>query len=276
LTTLDVDTISVVISTFERPDACERALRSVLAQTYAPLEVLVCDDGSCDDTPARFAAWERHCEQVRYLRLPGHTGTPANSRNFGVAHARGGWIAFLDDDDEWLPEKLARQRMAMAAETADVIASNALRSDGSLYFQDAPRALRPTRADVLAANPIITSSVLVRLPFAGFPTATWLVGGEDYAAWLSLADSGSRFLILGEPLVRYEDSSADRLSTARAQRELAVALLAWTRAAGWPIDPANVRAAVRKTAGAIHVACSDGLAALGARTRRSAPRGHPR
>jgi len=272
LTTVDGDAISVVISTFERPDACERALRSVLAQTAPPLEVLVCDNGSGDDTSARFGAWERRCERVCYLRLPSNTGTPAPARNLGIAHARAEWIAFMDDDDQWLPEKLARQQAVIATETADVIATNALRSNGSLYFPDAPNTLRPTRADVLAANPIITSSVVVRQPFAGFPTAAWLRGVEDYAAWMALADGGSRFLILGEPLVHYEDSSAERLSVARAHGELAVARLAWTRAARWPIDRANVRAAVRKTAGAIHVASSDGLAALGARTRRSAPR----
>jgi glycosyltransferase involved in cell wall biosynthesis len=273
LTSPGSDAISVVIPTYQRPDACERALLSVLAQTEPPLEVLVCDDGSCDDTPDRFREWERRRpEAVRYLRLPSNTGTPASARNLGIAQARGDWIAFLDDDDEWLPGKLARQRRAIAAEGADIIAANALRSDGSVYFRDAPAMLRPTRRDLLRANPIITSSAVVRRTFAGFPTARWMRGIEDYAAWLALADRGGRVLVLGEPLVRYQDVGSDRLSAARAQREAAVARLAWQRAMRRPIEAANVKAAVRRTAGAIHVAGSDGLTAVRARRRPAAAR----
>jgi glycosyltransferase involved in cell wall biosynthesis len=272
LTPPDRDAISVVISTFERSEACERALISVLEQTDEPLEILICDDGSADDTPARFRRWEQRCAQVRYLRVPSNTGTPASARNLGIAHARGNWIAFLDDDDEWLPEKLARQRTAIAAETSDVIATNALRSDGSVYFPGAPPMLRPTRSDLLAANPIITSSAVVRRSFAGFPTALWMRGIEDYAAWLALADRGARFLVLGEPLVSYQDDSSNRLSAARAHREIAVARLAWQRMMQRPSEPANVKAAVRRTAGAIHVTSSDGLRALRAAAARAGGR----
>ncbi len=272
LTPPDRDAISVVISTYQRPDACERALRSVLDQTVEPLEVLVCDDGSCDDTPARLQEWERRCETVRYLRIPSNTGTPASARNLGIAHARGDWIAFLDDDDEWLPGKLEAQRAVFATENVDVIATNALRSDGSVYFPDAPPTLRPTRDDVLKVNPVITSSAVVRQSFAGFPTALWMRGIEDYAAWLTLADRGARFLVLGEPLVSYQDNSPDRLSAAHAQREIAVARLAWQRMMQRPIEPAGLKAALRRTAGAIYVAAGDGLAAVRAHRRRAVPR----
>src|ERR1700730_16683321 len=121
--------ISVVITTFERPDACERALRSVLDQTEPAMEVLVCENGSSDETQPRFEDWARSCEMVRYMRMPQNSGGPAPARNLGIRHARGDWIAFLDDDDQWLPSKLARQRAVMAA-AADVIATNALRGSG--------------------------------------------------------------------------------------------------------------------------------------------------
>lgn len=261
------DAISVVISTFERPDACERALRSVLAQSEQPLEVLVCDDGSRDDTPARFRAWARRCSRVRYLRTPRNTGTPAAARNLGIDSVRGKWIAFLDDDDEWLPGKLARQRSALAAEDADVIATNAVRSDGTAYFRDAPASLKPKRGDLLRGNPIITSTALVRRTLVRFPTARWMRGIEDYAAWLELADRGARFLVLGEQLVRYEDASDERLSAARVRRELAVARLAWNRARRRPLDMGNARALLRKSAGAIYVAADDGWRAARGRSR---------
>jgi glycosyltransferase involved in cell wall biosynthesis len=257
LPAIDRDAISVIISTYERPDACERALRSVLEQTHEPLEILICDDGSTDETAKRFRGWEQHCEKVRYLRTPHNTGTPASTRNLGIAQARADWIAFLDDDDQWLPDKLMRQGAAIALDTADVIATNALRSDGSTYFPDVPPTLRPTPSELLRANPVITSSVVVKRSLVSFPVALWMRGIEDYAAWLDMADRGARFLVLGEPLVSYQDASSDRLSAARARTEIAVARLAWRRLIRQPTKRANIGTVIRRTAGALYVVGSD-------------------
>jgi glycosyltransferase involved in cell wall biosynthesis len=269
LTTSGSNTISVVISTYQRPDACERALRSVLSQTEQPLEVLVCDDGSSDDTEARMRDWERREERVRYLRAPVNSGTPATTRNLGIEHARGDLIAFLDDDDEWLPGKLAAQKAAVG--DADVVATNALRSDSSLYFPDAPRAWCPTRLDLLRANPIITSSALVRrdqlLSAGRFPTAPRARGLEDYVTWLDLSRRGLRFLVMGEPLVRYDDSSSDRLSLERARIQLAVARLAWWHAVRRPTGLPEVKAALRHSAGVVHMLGAEGASRLRTRTR---------
>lgn len=262
MTSQATGTISVIISTYQRPDACERALRSVLDQTELPLEVLVCDDGSVDDTPERMGGWEARSERMRYLRLAANTGTPAATRNLGIAEARGEWVAFLDDDDAWFPEKLARQRMAMAHDPVDVIAANALCSDGSPYFDGAPARQMPSRRQFLRANPVITSTVLLRRSLAGFPTARWLRGVEDYAAWLQLADLGARFLVMGEPLISYENASGERLSAARARTELAITRLAWQRAVRAPATRADFVAAIRRTAGTLYVAGDDTLAAI--------------
>jgi teichuronic acid biosynthesis glycosyltransferase TuaG len=270
LTSPATGTISVIISTYQRPDACERALRSVLDQTEPPLEVLVCDDGSVDDTPERMRVWEARSERMRYLRLAANTGTPAATRNLGIAAARGEWVAFLDDDDAWFPEKLACQRMAISRGSADVIAANALCSDGRPYFDEAPTLLMPSRSELLRANPVITSTVLVRRSMAGFPTARWLRGVEDYAAWLQLADLGARFVVLGEPLISYENASGERLSAARARTELAITRLAWRRAMRTPASRANFMAAIRRTAGTLYVAGGDTLAAIRAGIGRTA------
>jgi len=260
MTSSDDGAISVVISTFERPDACERALRSVLDQDHRPLEVLVCDNGSSDDTAARFLEWQDRRGDVRYLRTTSNSGTPATTRNLGIEHARGDWIAFLDDDDTWLPGKLARQQTIITSGVADVIATNALRSNGDVYFPDATPLWTPTRSDILKRNPIITSSAVVRRSVAGFPTAVWMV--EDYAAWLALADRQARFAVLGEPLVVYNDAGSERLSAARASRQMAIARLAWQRAMRRPLEASGFTSALRSTAGVAHVALDDWLAAV--------------
>jgi glycosyltransferase involved in cell wall biosynthesis len=263
--------VSVVISTYERPDACERALRSVLAQSVSPLEVLVCDNGSTDETETRMHAWEGRDERVRYLRVATNSGTPATTRNMGLEHARGHLVAFLDDDDEWLPGKLAAQHAALETGGADLVAANAVRGDDSLYFRDAPRGWHPTQVDLLRANPIITSTAVVRrdrlVSAGGFPTDLRLRGLEDYATWMELARRGVRILVLGEPLVRYDDASGDRLSVDRARIEVAVARLAWRQVLRRPVGVASVRTALRRSAGALIVVGAEALKALRAGAR---------
>lgn len=267
MTGSDESTVSVVISTYNRGASCERAVRSALEQTEPPLEVLVCDDGSTDDTEARMRNWEARDARVRYLRLPVNSGTPASTRNVGIEHARGELIAFLDDDDEWLPEKLAAQTPLTA--DADVIATNALRSDGGLYFPGAAATWRPTRLDVMRANPIITSSALIRrdalVAAGGFTTDRSARGLEDYIAWLDLALSGQRFLVMGDALVRYDDSSGDRLSLDRARIQLAVARVTWWHALRQPIRLSGLGAAARHSAGVLHVLGGEATARLRAR-----------
>jgi glycosyltransferase involved in cell wall biosynthesis len=259
--------ISVVISTYQRPDACERAIRSVLDQRRPPLEVLVCDNGSLDETGARIRRWERRDPRVRYLRTERNSGTPATTRNLGIEHARGDLIAFLDDDDEWLPGKLAAQMDARDSGFADVIATNAVRSsDERSYFPEAPPVWCPTRLELLRANPVICSSALVPRDalraVGGFPTDLRLRGLEDYAAWLELAGRGVRFAVLGEPLVRYQDAAGDRLSLARARIQLAVARLTFKHAFRAPVTAGGMRAALGSAAAVVHVVGAEALNAL--------------
>jgi teichuronic acid biosynthesis glycosyltransferase TuaG len=242
---------------------CERALESALAQSEPPLEVLVCDDCSRDDTEARMRDWERRDARVRYLRTPRNSGAPAATRNLGVRHARGDWVGFLDDDDEWLEGKLAAQLLVATAGDVDVIAANALRSDGTPYFTGAMPMSNPTLWDLLEENPIIMSSVLVRrrllLSSSGFPTAPWTTGIDDYALWLELAAQGVHFAILGSPLVRYEDADTGRLSRKRARSQLGVARMVWSRALRRPVRATAVRSALWRSAGVVHVLAGEML-----------------
>jgi len=98
--------VSVVIPTRDRPDLVTRAVRSALAQTVEDIEVIVVIDGP--DAPTRSALGGVGDARVRVVELPVSGGAP-NARNVGVHEARARWTALLDDDDEWLPTKLAAQ-----------------------------------------------------------------------------------------------------------------------------------------------------------------------
>ena len=110
--------VSVVIPTRNRPDLVMRALRSVLGQTYGSLDVVVVIDGPDPDTLGALAGCPD--ERLRVLQLPTSAGAGA-ARNHAASRARGEWIAFLDDDDEWLPDKISRQLEAAAGR--DVLVS---------------------------------------------------------------------------------------------------------------------------------------------------------
>jgi glycosyltransferase involved in cell wall biosynthesis len=184
--------ISVVIPARNAAATIGRALRSVAAQTYPITEIVVVDDASSDATAVAALA----CPKVRLIHLPERKGAAA-ARNAGVAAAKGEWIAFLDADDMWRPEKLERQ----VARTGDGIslvfcASAEFTADGQA-MGDTFRG-RPVRdgafawKDLLARNFIATPTVLAPralLRHDGFDEN--LPVGEDQDLWIRLALAGA-------------------------------------------------------------------------------------
>src|SRR5262249_2428536 len=98
------DLISCIVPVFNGERYLREALDSILAQTYQPLELIVLDDGSTDGTAALVAGYG---ERIRYL-WQANAGE-AGARNRGLSIAQGEFVAFLDADDLWHPEKLRRQ-----------------------------------------------------------------------------------------------------------------------------------------------------------------------
>lgn len=112
--------VTAIIPTFRRPRLVGRSCRSVFAQTHRPLELIVIDDGSGDDTPQVLTALrdEAQAAGVRYAHFTVANGGPGKARNAGIERATGEYLAFLDDDDLWLPHKVATQLAAMQAQPA--------------------------------------------------------------------------------------------------------------------------------------------------------------
>ena len=243
--------VSVVVSTFNRPAACRAAVESALAQRPAPLEVLVCDDGSPTSVAAALREWADEVDGVEYVGLTPNRGTPAPARNAGVRAARGEWVGFLDDDDRWLPGKLAAQWVHAAGGRWDVISGGATTLDGRTYFTAETCPPRePRAADLDVANPVILSTALVRrsvlVSSGGFPERSRYAGIEDYSLWLALADHRARFLVLEELLVLYDDSGVERLSSAAVRLQLALAEVSVRRWMRKPWRRSRANAAIRE------------------------------
>ncbi len=203
--------ISIIIPTWNRAETIEAAIRSALCQTLPPLEILVCDDGSDDGTEEIVAA----VGDERVVWCPGpRGGQAAIPRNRGLARSRGEWIAFLDSDDEWLPEKLEKQIELATRLGCRAAASNAARKvPGRGVAGTVVNWKKETLSfdDLLVTNRIVTSTVVIHrslLPSVGrFPEQQHLAVGEDYAFWLRVAVF-TDFAFVAQPLVVYRDDAA--------------------------------------------------------------------
>jgi succinoglycan biosynthesis protein ExoO len=125
---ISVPAVTVVIPVYNSADTLARAVRSVLNQTLEALELLIVDDGSTDNSFAVASEIGAADPRVRALRLPSNRGKPA-VMNHAVNLARGRWIAVLDADDRYLPERLATLVAAGEASGADLVADNQLHVD---------------------------------------------------------------------------------------------------------------------------------------------------
>jgi glycosyltransferase involved in cell wall biosynthesis len=205
------DPVSVIIPTYNRAHTLVAAIQSALAQTTPPLEVLVCDDGSTDATREVVAAIGD--ERVQFLAC-GRNGRPAIVRNRGIAESRGTWLAFLDSDDAWLPEKLTTQLALVRTLRCLASCTNATRlvpglgMAGTLVAFEQPRL---TFERLLRSNLVVCSSAMFHRSLlrhvGGFPEQPSVVAAEDYALWLKIA-TRTDFAFVSTPQVVYTDSPA--------------------------------------------------------------------
>ncbi|RKD89147.1 glycosyltransferase family 2 protein [Halopiger aswanensis] len=138
--------VSVVIPTYNRADTLPRAIESALAQTIDDLEVIVVDDGSTDDTESVLSDYEREDSRVRPVVHETNRGANA-ARNTGIEWAHGEYVAFLDSDDEWHPEKLERQLDALEERSDEWVG---VYCDATFELSGTSGSLRTAVASVLA------------------------------------------------------------------------------------------------------------------------------
>ena len=219
--------VSVVIPTRNRPRQVLRAVQSVVGQTWADLEIVVVDDASTSDVGDALAVLGE--PRLRVLRHDQRRGACA-ARNTGIAAARGTYVALLDDDDEWLPTKIAVQVERFAASSPEVglvycgveVVSEAT---GEIRRRTLPTGTPPAYGDLLRSTGFGASAAMVRREcFAvvgGFDQT--LAGAQDRDMWLRIAKR-YRLAYVPEALVRWyihgEQITADLGAKITARRQL--------------------------------------------------------
>jgi glycosyltransferase involved in cell wall biosynthesis len=219
--------VSIIIPSFNRAVDLERALRSVLCQTYKDWEVVVIDNHSTDRTLeviSRIADPRISIYQIH------NQGLIAASRNLGVAKSRGEFIAFLDSDDWWVPKKLEVSLNALKA-GADVVYHDLILAEGKKKKIISRRTVRsrqvgsPVYYDLLKnGNALLNSGVVVRRSVLGrvgpFPVSVEMNQCCDYEAWLAISKHTERFKRIGGAWGYYWFGGGNTTSDERLVRTL--------------------------------------------------------
>lgn len=183
--------VSIITPCYNASAYISQAVQSVLTQTYLDWELLVIDDCSTDNSAAIIKEYAVKDNRIKYLKTDAPSGSPTLPRNIGIEHAQGRFIAFLDSDDAWLPDKLEKQLRLFEEERTAIVFSD--------YEKMSENGERNGR--VIKAPRIVTYRQLLKGNVIGNLTGmydTEKVGKvycrnihhEDYVLWLSILKRG--------------------------------------------------------------------------------------
>jgi glycosyltransferase involved in cell wall biosynthesis len=208
--------VSIILPTFGRVNYLRATVASVYRQTLQDWELIIADDGSDEQTKAYLRTFRDDC-RIKLVWLA-HTGVPGIVRNAALREARGEYVAFLDSDDLWLPEKLARQVETLRSRPTCGWSYTAISHiDGSDQPLAEPVFGPWLPRDGAVFERLVTGPVLIRTPSVlarreliaqagGFDEA--IRSAEDYDLWLRLALT-SDVALLDEPLVQVRRHEAN-------------------------------------------------------------------
>lgn len=201
--------VSVVIPAFRCAQTISKAIDSALGQSV-PLEIIVVNDCSPDQLDTVMEPYLKR-EEIVYVKNEINQGAAA-SRNVGVAMARGKYIAFLDSDDYWSPEKLSKQLAVMEARKVPLCCTGRelLTPDGKSTGRVIPVRQTITYRDMLKHNCINCSSVLIPTELAREFPMEYEESHEDYIMWLRLIRKYGDAAGINEPLLKYRTSTTGK------------------------------------------------------------------
>lgn len=207
--------VTAIITTFNRANYLKKAIVSVLAQTMNDFELLILDNGSIDDTEEVV----RNFKDVRIRYIKHEPLNISQARNLGVKEAKSEYIAFLDDDDEWLPNKLMDETRTFkhAEKNVGLVYGGFFRIDteGNKFYTHKPKLKGSILKEILslkddftgsASNPMLKKSVLLQL--GGYDEKVHT--GEDWELYLRLTE---KFYVnfVSDPVVKIRHHFGTRL-----------------------------------------------------------------
>lgn len=202
--------VSIIIPTFNREKELERALNSVLSQSYTNWEACIIDNNSSDNSINLINSYKD--SRLKIYMIQNH-GIIAASRNLGVQNAKGKYLAFLDSDDWWSTRKLEESIKFLEKEDVGIIYHDMYiinKQNQKIFFKKTKSRdlYKPIFNDLIVnGNTLITSSVVLRkdifTKISGFNENKNYIAIEDYDAWLNLSINNEKFLKISEVLGFY-------------------------------------------------------------------------
>lgn len=205
--------ISVVMPAYNATQYIERTILSLQQQTHENWELIVVDDCSTDRTCDLVSRIAQDDHRIRLIRLDKNFGGPAGPRNVGVSQARYDLIAFLDSDDIWHPQKLAKQIELLESPDEFFACSSMIdfEDDSVIEFGEIGRVsidnigfgAQSFRAKIPTSSVLVSKLLVNKFPFEESPTYKAV---EDYHCWLRILNSGITCRKVREPLLYYRKS----------------------------------------------------------------------
>lgn len=208
--------VSVIIPTRNRKELLERAIHSVLNQTYSPIEIIVVSDGSTDGTATLVSSLQKTYPQIKYFKH-GHSKGAPKARNHGIREASGKFVTFLDDDDEFLADNIEEcmksynddyayictgYRRITPRGSTDVLPKKIITYDAMLY-------------KIVTGNQILARKDRI-MELGGFDET--LLSSQDYDLWLRLNQKYGDANCARNPLIiMHAEHDYDRITTSKSK-----------------------------------------------------------
>lgn len=187
--------VSVIMPCFNSEHFLATAIESVINQTYTNWELIIVDDCSTDSSNQIIQSFSEKDIRVKYFCTNSPSGSPTLPRNIAINKSKGCYLAFLDSDDIWLPNKLYNQikhleenstkNIAISYTNYERISESGIRQNRQLTFR-----LEHTYESLLLGNDIVCSSAVINLKVLKDKRYFKKIGHEDYEYWLRILSEG--------------------------------------------------------------------------------------
>jgi glycosyltransferase involved in cell wall biosynthesis len=198
--------VSIIIPSYNCETTIANTINSVLKQTYNNYEIIIVDDVSTDKTSEICLRLSKESSKIKYFKLEKNSGGPSYPSNFGVSKANGDYIAFLDHDDKWLPEKLEKQISFLIDNNLDMVSCYILSLDNEKkqvlkIFQKPPYLNEILQRNFLTSTSTIVIKKEVFEKIGGFDIN--LKGPQDWDLYINFFTKGFNFGYVKEVLAMH-------------------------------------------------------------------------